>query len=319
MHFSVLVLTPTQDLQAAEPVAAAMLAPFDENLEVESYLADCWCVGSEAHREARASATAEAESLGINSLREELGAVRQEIRVAAGGEADAWQDARSTLDLIVDQDQRQALGSRLDILQERIEAIQTLTEIHLEQAEKRHPEYGKADPGCDVCEGTGLYFTDLNPQGQWDWWMVGGRWTGLLAKDYEPGSDPQNYHPCELCGQTGVRWWEEREEGEIPRSVGYPEFEGQETPWGAEAKTCNGCEGTGTARNFHNAPFSGDIAPVEKIVDRDNLGSSLAAVLTPDGKWHSHRNDSERDWQEEVGRLLAEHQQSVAVLVDCHC
>jgi len=61
-----------------------------------------------------------------------------------------------------------------------------------------------------------------NPDGKWDFWQIGGRWTGLFD-GYEPDKDPDNSEPCWLCGATGKRTDMEVVNG------------------------CNRCNGTGTA------------------------------------------------------------------------
>ena len=38
----------------------------------------------------------------------------------------------------------------------------------------------------------------------WDWYCIGGRWTGTLSK-YDPYTDPDNKETCFLCGGTGLR------------------------------------------------------------------------------------------------------------------
>ena len=42
------------------------------------------------------------------------------------------------------------------------------------------------------------------PASKWDWWAVGGRWTGLFS-DYDPSADVKNWSVCDLCGGTGTR------------------------------------------------------------------------------------------------------------------
>ena len=37
-----------------------------------------------------------------------------------------------------------------------------------------------------------------NPDGHWDWFQIGGRWTGHLS-DYDPEKDPANIERCDLC------------------------------------------------------------------------------------------------------------------------
>ena len=60
-----------------------------------------------------------------------------------------------------------------------------------------------------------------NPNAKWDWWSVGGRWSGMLAPDYDPHVDPANKETCFLCAGTGKR---------TDMDV---------------ASGCNGCDGTG--------------------------------------------------------------------------
>lgn len=48
-----------------------------------------------------------------------------------------------------------------------------------------------------------------NPRGMWDWYQVGGRWTGHLAelvtgKPYDPEADPENADPKGYG--SGVKW-----------------------------------------------------------------------------------------------------------------
>lgn len=61
---------------------------------------------------------------------------------------------------------------------------------------------------------------------RWDWWSIGGRYSGRFAPvGYSPTADPANYEQCHLCNGTGMR----------------------NDPLGREARqrdpayTCNGC------------------------------------------------------------------------------
>jgi hypothetical protein len=41
--------------------------------------------------------------------------------------------------------------------------------------------------------------------GWWDWWQIGGRWTGVWS-EYDPSKDPENFEDCFLCkGTPGMR------------------------------------------------------------------------------------------------------------------
>lgn len=68
-----------------------------------------------------------------------------------------------------------------------------------------------------------------NPNAKWDWWVVGGRWTGHLHPFYDPTEDPSNSEKCWLCRGTGKR------DDEL----------GREMRLSDPTYTCNGCRGTG--------------------------------------------------------------------------
>jgi hypothetical protein len=70
-----------------------------------------------------------------------------------------------------------------------------------------------------------------NPNAKWDWWTVGGRYSGRLAAGYDPEKDPSNLEKCFLCQGTGKR---NDELGRAHRLTN-PEY------------TCNGCDGKGTS------------------------------------------------------------------------
>lgn len=63
-----------------------------------------------------------------------------------------------------------------------------------------------------------------NPDGKWDWWQLGGRWTGVWS-DYDPAKDPANHKTCRLCGGTGLR----NDASAQRYRAEHPEY------------TCNGC------------------------------------------------------------------------------
>ena len=152
----------------------------------------------------------------------------------------------------------------------------------------------------------GEWFADGS---RWDYWDVGGRWTGALD-GYRPEDDPSNIVECSMCHGTGVR------------PGGLEEF-GQE--WFDKCNGCNYCNGEGKCLAWHFQPHDGDILPVRGIC----TDFVPTACVTPDGEWHegarvgwfgceSERHCSEEEWVRQYGGLLLAHRIAVAVLVDCH-
>lgn len=73
-----------------------------------------------------------------------------------------------------------------------------------------------------------------NPNAKWDWWTVGGRYSGRLAPGYDPEKDPENLETCFLCGGRGKR----NDEIGSRQRLANPEFK------------CNGCDGDGKRAKF---------------------------------------------------------------------
>lgn len=141
MSHSVVIVTNTQKRSVGD-----QLAPFDENREVPAYDRECYCVGQNARRRARELAQ---KQLGtsIDKLREEYWAMPE-------NERPKWSDH-----------------------------IKELVELE-EKLEKEQPDYNKPDPDDnedeDSCHGTGFYKSTYNPDSKWDWYQVGGRWSGYF-------------------------------------------------------------------------------------------------------------------------------------------
>ena len=89
----------------------------------------------------------------------------------------------------------------------------------------------------------------LNPHietddgGFWDWFQIGGRWTGALD-GYDPEKDLFNHKKCDLCDGTGKR--------QNPPNIGAGNY------------PCNGCKATGTMFVWPTSfrPHMGDTQPI---------------------------------------------------------
>ncbi len=146
----------------------------------------------------------------------------------------------------------------------------------------------------------GEWFADGS---RWDWWTVGGRWTGSLD-GFDPRTDPANTEMCDLCAGTGTR----------------PDWpEDCTASWIAECNGCNGCHGEGTRLKWNFARHDGDIRPLKSI----STEFLPTVVVTPDGEWHEEvrmgwfgaeleRKESPGDWGALVSRLYLEHSEAVA-------
>ena len=73
---------------------------------------------------------------------------------------------------------RDDAAAEREILRERYTRF-----LSLKQA---HPQFARADADCEVCEGRGVNTVSRNPAEHHDWWVIGGRWDGLLRSQLGP-------------------------------------------------------------------------------------------------------------------------------------
>jgi hypothetical protein len=160
---------------------------------------------------------------------------------------------------------------------------------------------------------------------RWDWWVIGGRFTGMLD-GYKPWEDEANYEPCRFCEGTGT----------TTRAVAdqYPAYEPHV---GKPCIQCNQKDAPfpGKVMRFagHGFGHGGDITPARNI-DVDTIRFVPGSVVTPDGEWHEQgrvgmfasvlpnekgEEPKEADeWRREFSGLLEANRDAIAVVVDCH-
>jgi hypothetical protein len=324
-HFAVIVLL---DREAEEPHAAVtrLLEPYDENMQVEEYDEQCYCVGQEAKREVRAAV------LEVNEPKFE--ALRNASREWV--EAELERNPGFVAPLLDWPAPFKDQAIELEREAQRMESVLMET----------HELSGQADPECEECDGSGWTKTTYNPKSKWDWWQIGGRWTGWLDPDYEPGMDPRNLGPCTRCG--GANIWknvelslavsrgDETRVDELKaalRPTGKIK-QGEDGLWGRaaeddpDAQSCGACHGTKIERYDSNAPFNGDVQPTSRVLELLEKIGMPHAVVTPDGHWHEQgrlgwwaqvRNEKKQDeWEPRVRALLEEHLETMSVVVDAH-
>jgi hypothetical protein len=307
-HFSVLVLVedePSDPKSAVEPV----LAPYDDNREVEEYERQCSCLGRHAHYDAVCIANERTGfSARVESTREVFREYNGRVQAASGNEGSGWSMDGPDIALVERADLRAGFEAEKAALDEQWSAIFSERDAIADETERADPRYRQPDPECDDCHGTGRERTTANPQGFWDWWAVGGRWAGVLDPEYDASADPRNFSTCWLCYGTGER---DDELGRRARAA--------DPSYG-----CNGCKGTGVSRNWHNADFPGDVKPVAQLPE----SLPFYALVTPDGQWHqrgrmgwfgmSADDMDDATWDAYLRTEIAKHADAWAVVVDCH-
>ncbi len=70
------------------------------------------------------------------------------------------------------------------------------------ELEQTHPEYLKIDSNCETCLGTGFFQSSRDPRQNWDYWTIGGGWSGLLP-DFVPANsdidEELNHNIAKVC------------------------------------------------------------------------------------------------------------------------
>lgn len=290
-HFYTLVLVEGDKAQTRDQVeerVESLLEPYSENKEFPPHMVRCFCIGNVAHQHAVELAEKKAGS--IESFRNRYWAMKPKVRPE-------WEDF-----------------------------IKPYTDIK-NLVMSSHSMRLKPDPSCESCKGTGQYETTCNDRGYWDWYAIGGRWTGWLS-GYDPQKDPRNLETCFLCHGSGVRRDKLGiEAGQTKKKItakGHPRF--------GQIGWCNGCEGVGKSVRFHFLPHEGDIMPAARLLDMASEKWVPRAIVTPEGEWiqkgimgwwgMSREDMKDEDWnavaKDALETVLKKNPGCVAVVVDCH-
>ena len=170
----------------------------------------------------------------------------------------------------------------------------------------------------DIDEAVGAAMEPFNEetaaedQGRWDWWQIGGRYTGRWS-DYNPATDPANHESCRLCDGTGYR----NDPVGVAHRERNPEY------------TCNGCgfgdhPGNGVALKWPTqwVRYPGDVVRVAHLLDTE--AATPYALLTPDGwsereTWTGGEFVETPDWDKAYRVALEQYRDThLAVVVDYH-
>lgn len=144
-HFVVGVIMNKEDVeQDLEDALHEILKEYDENKQVPEYEEKCYCIKSNAIDKAK------------EIIEKETGKTVEDFRKEIAG-IETWK--------------------------ERGKKWKELTEdyfVRLDQIILEETATAKPDKDCENCKGTGLYKTTYNPNSKWDWYEIGGRWSGLI-------------------------------------------------------------------------------------------------------------------------------------------
>lgn len=167
-HFYTVVLIP-EDTQNVEAELEELLAPYDENIQVDEYDRECYCINTVANR---AGWSAAEEEFGpFENLRKAFwDNVEAQIPEGLTGEA-LWEKRASIAD-----------DMNWDA------HIKHFSE-YAANIEENHELYQKQSPDCEECGGSGTCRSEYNPKSKWDWWVIGGRWNGAIQNNYRGDKD----------------------------------------------------------------------------------------------------------------------------------
>lgn len=158
---------------------------------------------------------------------------------------------------------------------------------------------------CDECHGTGTYMSTYNPKSKWDWYEVGGRWSGWLV----------NRSGAQLNSLQMQEWDQERAMAAAKSAA--------EASWAtAEATQANP-----TSRYFRFGIQNDEDR--ESYVMRRAARAVVPHAVVVNGEWHEagemgwfgigSDDKDESDWRQRFAALLQDVSPGTTItIVDCH-
>ena len=155
-HFFTLIIMPKDSKKSEyKAIISDLMEPFDEGKEVEAYFKQCWCVGRKARDFAQ------------NKVWEDLDQIRKDFHEKYKGyenQDEIW---------------------KTQIWSPRNKIYESLLATH--------PLKEAPDTECEECKGTGKYETTYNPKSKWDWYVIGGRYDGVVKNNYQSSENGFNF------------------------------------------------------------------------------------------------------------------------------
>ena len=348
MHYFHLILLDPKEIQDdLNGIVTSKMAPFSEEIKVAPYEAPCYCIGDVA-RAAATDALIKKFGTGEESHKDWLGLIitLNSERAKNGATPltddethDIWTKLYYTPRYQIERQTFRAHKMRNKPDPECGFYLGPHWKAEIAAGRLAPEKYGKRYDDISGCGGTGKRMVTRNPQGHWDYWTIGGRWTGQLD-GHDPTKDPENIETCHLCSGTGDR------PGWVNYTIdGKPTTEPANRPltveqlqelhierafkddWARQCNGCNGCKGLGKHARWpsHFKKHPGDIQMVSSLVGRED--AIPHSLILPDGTWEERRDgfwtyadakSLERKWSQRVAAIFKQFPDHVAVVVDYH-
>lgn len=173
-HFYVIAIVP-ESCENIEEFVSENMEKYSENREVEPYDHECSCIGWIAEKAGYEEAIKKFGT--VDDLRKSYVPVRKKVLEDMGADptissfSEGW---TREIDKAIDKSWKEHTNPFNDCKQE---------------VQSSHPMFDKPDPKCDECHGTGVYQSTYNPDSQWDWYRIGGRWDGAITHTEDNSED----------------------------------------------------------------------------------------------------------------------------------
>ena len=170
----------------------------------------------------------------------------------------------------------------------------------------------------DIYDEDGNELSTYNPNSKWDWYVVGGRWAGMLKKKHPADEDDDidsvkikdiDFSPDEEEYERHIRFWEVFVEGDTIRPG----------------------EDRNNFVSMYKKEYYLNRFKTKEYYAKSNTDFYTFAVITPDGVWHEPgqmgwfgiSSESDEEWNEWTDNYMErfinhEDPERYITLVDCH-